>query len=159
MSPPTSIALVSVCLQGLQPCFPSYAFSPHDACFGYVHVYVWITPSPTHSISQRPKIVTSSSVEMIAVISLENLYAHHADMSGGTISKEGLAALVELRSQTGDVAAYVRLTAVIAVYEGVSISELSRILGISRTSIYSWLRQHRRSRRADILLGHRGSGR
>jgi hypothetical protein len=38
MSPPTSIALVSVCLQGLQPCFPSYAFSPHDACLGYVHV-------------------------------------------------------------------------------------------------------------------------
>ena len=40
MSPLTSIARVSVCLQGLQPCFPSYAVSPNDPCFGYVHVYV-----------------------------------------------------------------------------------------------------------------------
>jgi hypothetical protein len=62
MSPPTSIALVSVCLQGLQPCLPSYASSSHDTCFGYVHVYVHehvhveITPSPTHSISRRATI-------------------------------------------------------------------------------------------------------
>lgn len=80
-------------------------------------------------------------------------------MSGGTISKEGLAALIELRDRTDDVAAHVRLTAVIAVYQGVNISELSRILGVSRASIYSWVRQHRRSRRADILLRRNGSGR
>jgi transposase len=80
-------------------------------------------------------------------------------MSGGTILKEGLAALIELRDRTDDVAAHVRLTAVIAVYQGVSISELSRILGVSRASIYSWVRQHRRAHRADILLTRSGSGR
>jgi len=80
-------------------------------------------------------------------------------MSEASISKQGLAALIELRDSTDDVAAHVRLTAAIAAYQGVSISELSRILGVSRTSIYSWVRQHRRAHRADILLRQRGSGR
>ena len=80
-------------------------------------------------------------------------------MSGITISKEGLAGLIELRDRTDDVAAHVRLTAVIAVYQGVSISEMSRILGVSRVSIYAWVRQHRRAHRADILLRRSGSGR
>lgn len=80
-------------------------------------------------------------------------------MSGAIISSEALASLIRLRDKTDNAAAHVRLTAVIAAYEGASVSELSHILGVSRASIYSWVRQHQRSQRPELLLRRSGSGR
>jgi transposase len=80
-------------------------------------------------------------------------------MSGSTISSEALASLIQLRDKTENVASHVRLTAVIAAYQGASISGLSHILGVNRTSIYPWIRQHQKCQRAEILLRRSGSGR
>ena len=80
-------------------------------------------------------------------------------MCEATISSEALASLIQLRDKTDNVGAHVRLTAVIAAYQGASVSELSHILGVSRTSIYSWVRQHQQFQRAEILLRRSGSGR
>ena len=74
-------------------------------------------------------------------------------------TKKELQALIRASKQSRDVATYRRLTTLIAVFQGQSVSETSRTFRISRSTIHNWLRRYLRDRNAKSLVMQVGSGR
>ena len=75
------------------------------------------------------------------------------------VTKKELQDLMLLSKQSRDVATYRRLTTLIAVLQGQSISELSRTFQVSRSSVHNWLRRYFKDRNAKSLVRRMGSGR
>lgn len=75
------------------------------------------------------------------------------------VTQQELQDLILSSKQSREVTTFRRLTVIIAAFQGQSISELSRIFRVSRSTIHNWLRRYQKGRTAESLVRWSGSGR